>query len=103
MMDSDTSEIRNKEVPEDLGDPVAEAGGFGRIWYRPLDGGTSRTERRAVQLVRTVRHILPMCLMLFGDYLAIIGSGEASVMLLHVIAPGLFPLQLYSVLFVDSA
>ncbi|HYW76028.1 MAG TPA: sugar transferase, partial [Gammaproteobacteria bacterium] len=100
-MDIEALEPEGKHVAETSGE-AADTGEFGRIWYRSLDGGASRTERRAVQLVRAIRRILPICLIVLGDYLAIVASGEASILLRHVMAPGLFPLQFYPGLFVYS-
>lgn len=101
-MDIDTSERENRDVAELRGELSTDAEGFGRIWYRSLDEGRSRTERRAVQLVRMVRRILPIMLIMLGDYLAVLASGEASVILRHVMDPTQFPVQLYSGLFVYS-
>lgn len=102
-MDIETSENQGGNVNEFTGGAARDTGGFGRIWYRSLDEGASRTERRAVQLVRMIRRILPTLLIMGGDYLAIVASGEASVVLRHVMDSAQFPLQLYPGLFIYSA
>jgi len=102
-MDTEASENEDRGIAEFPGEPATEAGEFTRIWYRPLEREGSRTERRAVQLVRAVRRILPTLLIVTGDFVAIAASGEASVVLRHMMDPAQFALQLYPGLFVYSA
>lgn len=99
-MDTETSGNQDKDLAETAG---GEADGFRRIWYRSLEGTGSRTERRAIQLVRAVRHLLPLALIMLGDFLAIVASGEVAILLRHIMAPGQFPVQPYAALLLYSA
>ncbi len=73
-----------------------------RLRYLSLESGSSRSERRAVQLVRAIRRILPTFLIMFGDYIALNVSGEIAIVLRHVADPIHFDVHFTSALLIYS-
>lgn len=102
-MEYDGQEALSRGPESVAGENSVTIGASNRVRYLSLESGSSRSERRAVQLVRIVRRILPTFLIMLGDYVALIVSGEIAIVLRHVADPIHFDAQFTPALLVYSA